>query len=676
MTIRERFGKFVLLEELVSVPLGIEFRAAKIGSGGFERFVRLLRLTPRALPSAEASQSLVREIKYAAQIHHPSLARVFGMGTIRGHPYIAYDYIEGRSLLDVLRRSKSSMLPMSFEQALLIATRIREALEQIHHRKTDSGARYCHGYLHPSTVLISFEGDVRLQGLGYWPSGLVRAMGFGEATTPYLAPEQRDERGAETRSDIYALGCLLFEMLVGEPLFTQGVSDLEQRLASARIRTSMLEEIALPSAVIEMLRKSTAADPADRFAHAKELHKPLESMLFSSGSSATTFNLAFYMHSLFDKEIERETNALIDDKASDFSEFLRAEEKPLVTAPSVQSTVALPRSTPPPTVAPRSYTAAPHSQPAASDRRLSSTPSVRTPAVKRAPISDFAFEIPASRPHAPILIGVGFAILTLALLTWFAVMPRSPDASSPRESTSMTHNSEVARLEKRIRELEQQLRDSQEEEQNARQAIPTDGTPAFAGANARSALPSRTPNPAQQRKRDELRRTYQAERRRLEELKRAAEQRRALEPASETDERSPTNAASSAVTVPSQDAPPTPAATSTSPPPTSTPSSATPHAPTTFSLDDPGVIPPTLRSQSPAKYPHLARLRRVEGEVVLNCVVDERGRVISARVVKGHKMLRDEALRQINSRRYSPATRYGERVRIRFTTRVVFQLSE
>ncbi|MBN2371869.1 MAG: TonB family protein, partial [Vicinamibacteria bacterium] len=157
---------------------------------------------------------------------------------------------------------------------------------------------------------------------------------------------------------------------------------------------------------------------------------------------------------------------------------------------------------------------------------------------------------------------------------------------------------------------------------------------------------------------------------RLEELKRAEEQQWALEHGDAPHESAARETSSLAV-APPQDPPSTPLDT-----PATTPSAATPVAPAIHSLDEPGLVQPVLRSQPAIRYPRMARLGRIEGEVFVSCIVDESGRVISARVVKGHAMLREEALRQILKRRYSPPTKNGAGVRVRFTTRVVFRLSD
>src|SRR5207244_4006509 len=192
-------------------------------------------------------------------------------------------------------------------------------------------------------VLVSYEGEVRLRGFGYWPARVREAGGTTSEEALYLAPEQAAGAVGDTRSDIFAVGALLFQMLTGEPFFAGGREfDFGKRLADAKLLNPTTDDESLPKPIREILKKSLTQDPAGRYAEAQEMRKAVDTLLFSGDFSPTTFNLAFFMHSLFRDDIERESRRLKEEREATYAESL-PEETPtpaLVPAPAAVPVVA------------------------------------------------------------------------------------------------------------------------------------------------------------------------------------------------------------------------------------------------------------------------------------------------------------------------------------------------
>src|SRR4029079_1257133 len=174
---KEKFGKFVLLEQLDATTLGADYRAAKLGSAGLEKIVQLLRLSPAVSSSAESAKVLMDQAKFAAQLQNPNILKIFGIGKVEGSYYISYEFVEGKSLKTIFGRCRNEGFPFSVDHALLIASKICSALEYAHGRKLEGGGRYFHGLVTPNNVMVSYEGEVRVRGFGYWPSG-VKELGL------------------------------------------------------------------------------------------------------------------------------------------------------------------------------------------------------------------------------------------------------------------------------------------------------------------------------------------------------------------------------------------------------------------------------------------------------------------------------------------------------------------
>jgi serine/threonine-protein kinase len=328
MPTREKFGKFVLLQQMEACGLGVEYRAAKLSPSGLDKIVTILRVRPDLSANAETVKSLMDQVKYAAQLQNPNIVKLYGIGKVEASFYISHEFIEGKSLQSVFTRGRQDGFPFSVDHALLIVSKVCSALEYAHGRKTEGGARYFHGMVTPANVVVSYEGEVRTRGFGYWPARVREAGGLTDDESLFLAPEQAAGGVGDTRSDLFAVGALLFQMLTGEPFF-QGEREIDfaKRLADAKLLNPTSEDEALPKPIREVLRKSLTQDPGARYAEVQEMRKGVDTLLFSGDFSPTTFNLAFFMHSLFREDIDRESKTLDEERAASYAEYITEDVK-------------------------------------------------------------------------------------------------------------------------------------------------------------------------------------------------------------------------------------------------------------------------------------------------------------------------------------------------------------
>ena len=151
-----------------------------------------------------------REAKAAARLTHPHVVGVYDQGKADGHVYLAMEYVPGRTLRDVMKQFG----PLTPEQALVLLDPILEALEAAH------GAGFVHRDIKPENVLISDDGRVKVADFGLAraveTSNASATQGMIIGTVAYLSPEQVERGDADGRSDVYAAGILLFEMITGQ----------------------------------------------------------------------------------------------------------------------------------------------------------------------------------------------------------------------------------------------------------------------------------------------------------------------------------------------------------------------------------------------------------------------------------------------------------------------------
>ena len=235
----------------------------------YDRAVALKLLRPDIATDVGPSRFL-REIQIAARLHHPHILPLYDSDEVEGLVYYVMPYIEGETLRQRLDRERQ--LPV--HDALQIAREVSDALSYAH------GANVVHRDIKPANILLDAGHAVVAD------FGIARAVGTGDSTTAtghvvgtpaYMSPEQIDgSQYVDGRTDIYSLGCVLFEMLVGEPPFRGSTltAVIANRLSSPVPSARAFREL-VPEAVDAAVRKAMANLPADRFKSAAQFSEAL-----------------------------------------------------------------------------------------------------------------------------------------------------------------------------------------------------------------------------------------------------------------------------------------------------------------------------------------------------------------------------------------------------------------
>jgi TonB family protein len=697
MARKERFGKFVLLEELARSGLGTEYRAAKLGPSGLERIIDLIRVAPALATNADFGRALMEQGKLASQLKSPHIQRILAIGGPLGS-YVAYEYLEGRSLRSVLARSRQESLPPAADQALLVISKVCSALEYAHGRKTEAGRRHVHGLLTPDAVVLLFDGEVRVRGFGIWAAGIRPAGGMLAEDALYLAPEQLAGEPPEPRSDVFSTGVLLFETLTGQP--PEGADDVKALLERARLRAPTAEGDAIPTPIAEILERSLAPDPPARYQDMQAMRKAVDALLFSGPFSPTTFNLAFFLHSLFRDDIERETTAVKEEREASYADYLDSEPTP----PPVPRAVApaarpAPAAEAPPPAVTEPAPAPPEPPPVAPavevPRESVEPPPVMPPVAAPPPRRSSAAPVePSFGQAAPrgglppaAWLGIVLAVAVAAGGGWyFLAGPGASQGPSVPPSTTLSAEAQAALA--RVRELEARLKSLEEEKQKAEaQAVEeakkrVENQAAARGQKVDPAAVERAQAEARRKAQAEQEQRQLEERRRLEQERRAEETR--LQEERKAEEARAAAAAAASTPPPVLEATPTPTpppVVAATPAPTPTPTAAPSAAPlkpgTLVNLNDAGVIPPVIESRPPLRYPPIALQQRLEGTVVIDVLVDERGQVVDTKVTqpaRGKLGLNEAAVEYAKRLRYRPATKGDVPVKVWVPLKVDFRL--
>lgn len=247
-----------------------------------ERLVAIKVLKPE-LAAVIGGERFLSEIKTTANLQHPHILALFDSGAVNGTVFYAMPFIDGESLRDKLDREKQ--LPI--DDALRIAREVADALQYAHERGV------IHRDIKPENILLQ-GGHALVADFGIalaastTGGGRMTETGMSLGTPTYMSPEQAmGERTLDARTDIYALGCVLYEMLVGDPPFTGSTA----QAIVARVLTGTPESLAaqrgtIPPHVEAAVMTALQKLPADRFANAKTFSDALANPSFTRAGAA------------------------------------------------------------------------------------------------------------------------------------------------------------------------------------------------------------------------------------------------------------------------------------------------------------------------------------------------------------------------------------------------------
>ncbi|MDT0274379.1 Stk1 family PASTA domain-containing Ser/Thr kinase [Blastococcus goldschmidtiae] len=264
---------------MAEVHLGRDLRL------GREVAVKVLRSDLARDPSFQVR--FRREAQASASLNHPAIVAVYDTGEDRtalgATPYIVMEYVEGETLRDVLRREGA----LSPERAMTLAADISGALDFSHRNGI------VHRDVKPGNVMITPQGTVKVMDFG-----IARAVSDSAATmtstaavigtAQYLSPEQARGESVDARSDVYSLGCLLYELATGAPPFT-GDSPVSVAYQHVREDPRLPSSInpAVPAELDAILLKAMSKNPANRYQSAAEMRNDLLRALAGQRVEAT-----------------------------------------------------------------------------------------------------------------------------------------------------------------------------------------------------------------------------------------------------------------------------------------------------------------------------------------------------------------------------------------------------
>lgn len=295
----EPFGRFRLLERIGKGGMAEIFLAVPDGVPGALPFV-VKRIRPEKSRSRAFVRMFCEEARVGALLRHPNLVEIYDFGCIDGRYFLAMEYLHGRStsaVLETLRREGRAVEPGT---AAYVAREVARGLDHMHRQRDRAGRPLglVHRDVTPSNIMLLSSGGVKLLDFGIAKVTAAGARGGDETRAGilkgkvgYLPPERIRDQPFDARADLFTLGVVLWEMLVGDRLYGAATEHETARLvlgSAAPPPSARRPEI--PPALDAIVARCLARRPADRWDSAAELGEALDTYLEGNlrGSSHIT----------------------------------------------------------------------------------------------------------------------------------------------------------------------------------------------------------------------------------------------------------------------------------------------------------------------------------------------------------------------------------------------------
>src|SRR5690349_1297582 len=313
--------RYRVVEKLESGGMAEVFRAESEGLQGFRKQVAIKRVLPHLSEKKKFIAMFLDEARISAQLSHSNCVQVFDIGVGDNAYFIVMEYVDGANLKTIAESLKKQGKDFPVAAAALIAHEICKGLVYAHELTDPQGIplNIVHRDMSPPNVLITKFGEVKIVDFG-----LAKASSQLEKSEPgiikgkfsYLSPEAAMGQDVDSRTDIFAVGIILWELLSGQRLFL-GETDFQtvKKVQQAVIPSISSLNRRVPPDLERIVNKTLARDPAQRYQTARELGMDLSKFMFQFGQPVSTFDIASLVQTTMrDRQKHRAPQGSIIDK--------------------------------------------------------------------------------------------------------------------------------------------------------------------------------------------------------------------------------------------------------------------------------------------------------------------------------------------------------------------------
>ena len=326
MSIDWIFGGYKILKKIATGGMAEVFLAKRVGVKGFEKLLAIKRILPQFSADDEFISMFIDEAKLAADLTHRNIVQIYDFGNQQDSYYIAMEYVFGKDLKSILKKSIEKQKRIPITQCAYIITEAAKGLEYAHNLKDHFGnpLQIIHRDISPQNILISYEGEVVVADFGIAKAASKSTQtraGVLKGKILYMSPEQAWGKPIDKRTDLYSLGVILYETVTYRKIFDADseFSMLEKvRNAQVEFPPEIFEKV--PKSLFHIMKKALEKNPEQRYQSAHEMRLDLESYLLTTRETLSEKALSDYLKQLFQEEIEEEKKVLTERDAEPIEE--------------------------------------------------------------------------------------------------------------------------------------------------------------------------------------------------------------------------------------------------------------------------------------------------------------------------------------------------------------------
>ncbi len=320
-SVLKKFGKYFLLDRIGEGGMAEIFRARMAATDESGRFIVIKRIQGAYSNNDEFVQMFRAEVQITMRFSHPCIIQIYDAGEESGQQYIAMELVDGRNLRQVLSRISQKQQRIPIPASCYIIEQAAAGLNYAHSFKdriTGEPLSLVHRDVSPQNILVSYDGNIKVIDFG-----IAKAATNGEATRAgvikgklsYLSPEQVMGEVLDGRSDIFALGIVLWELLTGKRLFVaegdnefQVLKMIESCNTFVKPPSTINPEV--PPEVDAIVMQALARDPKKRFQNGEEFARALRKLLAVQYSDFGPSDLSSFVKKLFHELIVQDRKQL------------------------------------------------------------------------------------------------------------------------------------------------------------------------------------------------------------------------------------------------------------------------------------------------------------------------------------------------------------------------------
>ncbi len=274
---------------------------------GFERLYALKRLHPHLRDEDELVAMFLDEARVGGRIRHANVVSVLDVGRDADGPYFVMDYVEGRSVRDILKATSKASRSIPVQVAVRIGAQVASGLHAAH-ELTDGEGRpldLVHRDVSPQNIIVGFDGTCRLTDFGIakvYGASTQTSTGVLKGKKGYTSPEQLRLERLDRRCDIFSLGIVLFELLSGRKLYSGGPQSVMQSILYDPAPDVGVFCPDAPPALVELLFRMLAKEPEQRPSTAAEVAETLQQVLGELVAEESSITIADFVADTFPGE--------------------------------------------------------------------------------------------------------------------------------------------------------------------------------------------------------------------------------------------------------------------------------------------------------------------------------------------------------------------------------------